>query len=123
MVKTTVPGYNAIKLSGDGLSDLMYFGIASNSASKPQDSADKMVNLVHFKTGSSSTDAVRDALAEKGWQLVERNLSIEGILEKSTVIVLDEMFSPVLSDLQDDQFHLLRGLLERECKILWVTKG
>lgn len=123
VVKTTVPGYNAIKLSGDGLSDLMYFGIASNSASKPQDSADKMVNLVHFKTGSSSTDAVRDALAEKGWQLVERNLSIEGILEKSTVIVLDEMFSPVLSDLQDDQFHLLRGLLERECKILWVTKG
>lgn len=119
----TVPGYNTVKLSGDGLSHVIFFGIASNSASQVEDSADKVVNLVHFKTSNGSTDAARDALAKQGWQIVEQSLSLDRIVDKSTVIVLDEMFSPVLTDLQDEQFDMLRGLLERECKILWVTKG
>ncbi|KAK9445239.1 Beta-ketoacyl synthase [Metarhizium brunneum] len=122
-VDVAVPGYNTVKLSGDGPSHVMFFGIASNSASQAEDSADKVVNLVHFKTSNGSTDAARDALAKQGWQIVEQSLSLDGVVDKSTVLVLDEMFSPVLTDLQDEQFEMLRGLLERECKILWVTKG
>lgn len=123
MVEASVPGFNALKLSGNCVSDVIFFGIASNSASQVQDSADKTVNLVRFTTSNHSPAAARGAIAKQGWQIVEKGLSLGGIEDKSTVIVLDEMFSPVLADLQDEQFDALRGLLERECKILWVTRG
>lgn len=122
--EASVPGFNAVKLSGNSVSDVVFFGIASNSEYRVQDSADKTVNLVRFTTSNHSTAAAaRGAIAKQGWQIVDKGLSLDGIEDKSTVIVLDEMFSPVLADLQDEQFDALRGLLERECKILWVTRG
>jgi hypothetical protein len=54
---------------------------------------------------------------------VDHALPFGSVPEKSTVIVVDETISPVLTDLSDEQFAALRDLIERECRLLWVTAG
>jgi hypothetical protein len=78
---------------------------------------------VHFSTPDGSTDAPRNALTSHGWEIVDHALPFGSIPEKSTVIVVDETISPVLTDLSDEQFAALRDLIERECRLLWVTAG
>jgi hypothetical protein len=78
---------------------------------------------VHFGTPDESTDAPRNALTSHGWEIVDHTLPFGTVPEKSTVIVVDEMISPVLTDLNDEQFAALRHLIERECRLLWVTAG
>ncbi|KAH9983886.1 KR domain-containing protein [Xylariaceae sp. FL0662B] len=125
IIKAKPTGFNAVALpENDGtLNGILFLGIADGIVSKESGSANSnAISLLCFKS-DRSTDAARNALVDKGWQISEHSLSLDGIAENSTVLVLDEMFSPVLSDLQDEQFGVLRGLLERECKIVWITKG
>ena len=49
--------------------------------------------------------------------------SFDKVPVKSTVLVLDEMFTPLISHLEDDQFTALREIISRECRLLWVTMG
>ena len=78
---------------------------------------------MHFNARDGSTDAARDLLAGHGWDIVEHSHSFDEISVNSNVLVLDEMFTPVISHLEDDQFIALREILNRECRLLWVTMG
>ena len=81
------------------------------------------VQLVHFGSSHDSMGAVRNSLICRGWKVVEHALPLSELPTQSTVLVLDEMFSPVTSKMNDDQFTALRELLNRECRLLWVTMG
>ncbi len=78
---------------------------------------------MHFSARDGSTDAVRDVLAGHGWDIVEHTSSLGTVSAKSTVLVVDELFTPVISSLSDDQFLALREIISRECRLLWVTMG
>ena len=84
---------------------------------------DNRVHLVHFSACDGSTDAAKNLLAGQGWDVVEHTHSLDTVPMKSTVLVLDEMFNPVISTLDDDQFTALREIMSRECRLLWVTMG
>ena len=84
---------------------------------------DNKVHLVHFGAGDGSTDAARDLLIGQGWEIVEHTYSLDTVPVKSTVLVLDEMFIPVIPHLGDAQFAALREIMSRECRLLWVTLG
>ena len=101
---------------------LLYLGIRGEEKEAPS-VKDAKVHLVHFSTPDGSTDASKDKLATHGWDVVEHTLPLDKIPGGSTVLVVDEMFAPVLSNFNDDQFTALRELLERECRVLWVTMG
>lgn len=85
--------------------------------------SDRTVHLVHFSIPDGATDAPRDVLDAHGWEVAEHTLPFDEVPEQSTVVVLDEMFAPLLTNLSDAQFDALRRLIERECRILWVTAG
>ena len=105
-----------------GQISLVHLGTLSTEEAKTFPSQNR-VHLVHFRTPDGSTNAARDLLTGLGWEMVEQTHLLDNVPVKSTVLVMDEMFSPVLSNLSDDQFTALRELLDRECRLLWVTMG
>lgn len=62
-------------------------------------------------------------LKELGLTIRVRGNSTREIEPKSAVVVLDELFGTVISRLDSHQWSMLRDLVEKECKILWVTAG
>lgn len=78
---------------------------------------------MHFGTPDGATDTSRDILTGRGWDVVEHTLPFDDVPEQSTVVVMDEIFAPVLTDLRDEQFVALRRLIDNECRILWITMG
>ena len=99
-------------------------GLRSNDAKAKDPKRDsRNVHLARFDPRISSNDTVRNLLAGYGWVIAEHNLPLDAIPSQSTVLVIDEMFFPVLSNISDGQFAALRDLLERNCQLLWVTVG
>lgn len=54
---------------------------------------------------------------------MEHSLPLDNLAAGSTVVVLDEMFSPVISKLSDEQYLALQQLVEKKCRLLWITAG
>ncbi|KAH6685860.1 hypothetical protein F5X68DRAFT_276598 [Plectosphaerella plurivora] len=55
---------------------------------------------------------------EKLLQSAQKVLASDG-----TILVLDEMFSSIISAITDEQIAALKKLVERRCRLLWVTVG
>ena len=85
---------------------------------------DRHINLVHFGSDNEETISVaKEALANYGWQITDHFLPFSSIQPDSTVIVLDELHSPVLQTITTEQWDGLQHLIHRNSKILWVTTG
>ena len=83
-----------------------------------------LINLVHFsKNAEATTSPIKEVLTSRGWQISEHSLPFIDLQPKSTVLVLDEIFAPVLSNVNDNQWQAVQRLINLECKILWVTSG
>ncbi|OHW97941.1 polyketide synthase [Colletotrichum incanum] len=83
----------------------------------------RTVHLVHLGSPNDSMGAAKNQLINLGWDVVDHVQTLDDVPTESTVLVLDEMFTPVLADLSDDQFLALRRLIEQNCRLLWVTAG
>lgn len=83
------------------------------------------VDLVHLSKGTKIESKVKESLSRLGWKIFEHSLPFHDLEPKSTVLVLDEISSPVLADIQgrDDQWHGIQHLVNLNCKMLWVTSG
>ena len=101
---------------------IAYLGIHSTEQVETRP-PDCNIQLVHFRNPDGTTDGARDFLASNGWKIQEHSYSLNGLSPRSTVLVIDEMFTPTLSDLSDEMFLALREILDRECRLLWVTMG
>lgn len=101
---------------------IAYFG---SPAAKEDKSLipDSQVHLVHFEPQDGIQDAASSFLSRHGWHMTEHALPFESVPAESTVLVLDEMFSPLICHIQDEQFDALQQLIQRKCRILWVTVG
>ncbi|KAJ5375590.1 Acyl transferase/acyl hydrolase/lysophospholipase [Penicillium concentricum] len=67
---------------------------------------------------------ITDALAGRGWKVVEHGSSLHDLPVGATTIVLDELSSPVLTTVQSDQWDAIKELvLSKRTPLLWVTKG
>tara|TARA_R110002003_G_scaffold232_10_gene16791 strand:- start:11320 stop:17916 length:6597 start_codon:yes stop_codon:yes gene_type:complete len=118
------PSQGLARISGIAARSLSLVYLGSQRPGPPKSLLeDNNLCLAHFGTPSGETDAARDVMKNHGWSVTEHVLPFDNVPEKSTVIVLDEMFAPLLTDLKDEQFEALRSLIERECRILWVTAG
>lgn len=114
-----------IHTSGGGILSLLHVGNPKEKSTETDlhHSERENVHLLHFSTPIPSTDAVQDALHKKGWALSEHSLPFDEVPSASTVLIIDEMDRPILSALADEQFTALRGLLEKQCRVVWVTRG
>ncbi|KAF5878019.1 putative polyketide synthase protein [Botrytis fragariae] len=68
-----------------------------------------------------SLELLKD-LENTGWTILTSQ-STDHIQPNQTVLVLDELLSPVMDCLDEGQWYKIQSLVEKECKILWVTTG
>jgi hypothetical protein len=114
-----------IDTSRGGMLNLLYVGNPREKGAETDlhHRQTKSVHLLHFDSPVPSMDAVQDTLRKKGWAVSEHSLPFEDLPPESTVLITDEIDHPILSALADEQFTALRGLLEKQCRVVWVTRG
>jgi hypothetical protein len=81
------------------------------------------VDLVHLRNTTENTSKLKEALVQHGWQMDEHFFPFPNLRPKSTVLVLDELSSPVLTAVLGDQWQAIKELTSKENKLLWVTTG
>lgn len=101
-----------------GQTRVVYIGAAADSTGQVPP---REVQLVRFASGNDTTE-IQAALQE--FTIVERILPLDDDLPNgSTILVLDEMFSSLFSAVSDEQIAALKKLVEKRCRLLWVTIG
>ena len=84
---------------------------------------------LHVFRFSQSTPFLEPSLKEKleasGWKITDgtTQLSANDISSGSTFLVLDEIYAPVLTEINEEQWDALKTLITSGRDIVWVTKG
>lgn len=82
----------------------------------------RRIDLVNLTDPSAKT-TLREELTQLGWQISEHFSPFENVQAKSTVLVLDDLYSPLLPSIREDQWESLKILISKGTRILWVTEG
>lgn len=88
----------------------------------PDTTFPRHISLVNLAE-SSATAKIRKELEQLGWQISEHCSPFEHVQAESTVLVLNDLFSPTLPSIQEDQWESLKKLVSIGSRILWVTEG
>lgn len=88
---------------------------ASTSSPRPID----LINL----TRSSEKTGIKEDLRKLGWQISEHFSPFEQVQLKNTVLILDDLYSPLLPSISEEQWESLKTLINKGSRILWVTEG
>ena len=81
------------------------------------------MSLVTFLDAPDSHETVRRSLSNLGWHVTTCQYTALNLPAKSYALVLDEMHSPLLPNINHQQWEALQGLISSGRKILWVTAG
>lgn len=96
------------------------------SAAKFEDSCNtsspRCVDLIHL-TDPSTKITIREELKQLGWQISEHFSPFDKVQANSTVLVLDDLYSPLLPSIREDQWESLKILISKGSRVLWVTEG
>lgn len=79
--------------------------------------------MVSFSNEAKASSSIVQGLAEVNWQVVEHSFPFPNLQPGGIVLVMDELFTPLLKIIQRTQWQSLQKLLNRGSKILWVTEG
>ena len=68
---------------------------------------------------------MKHALKSLGWDITEHFLPFVDLEPKTTVLLLDEISSPILANIQgqEEQWLGIQRLFSLDSKVLWVTSG
>ena len=80
------------------------------------------IALVHLATPTEVTTNLIGSLQDRGWQISEHAGSLD-FPKNSTILVTDELSSPILPSMDANQWHILHNVVASGNKILWVTAG
>ncbi|KAL9013538.1 MAG: hypothetical protein Q9173_001776 [Seirophora scorigena] len=67
--------------------------------------------------------SLRTALHEAGWKITEQSGPFTDLSGGCVVLVMDELVTPVLSQMDEEVWDDLKDLISSGKSILWVTKG
>ncbi|PSR80443.1 hypothetical protein BD289DRAFT_484972 [Coniella lustricola] len=103
----------------------------SNSATSEvgQTMSEESKKLIVFRLDDSTPELsspIRDAIEASGWTIEQRKstaLLPSDHAANMVVLVLDELFSPVLTRVDGAQWDTLKSLIGSGTRLLWVTKG
>jgi hypothetical protein len=85
--------------------------------------ATQRLSIVHLAEKTYTPPAISKELQVSGWSLTSHIYPFTDLLPKSTVLILDELFSPVLTTASKQQWLAIKHLIGQGCKILWLTSG
>lgn len=95
------------------------FGVLNDQADVQERSS--QVRIVTLGSSIPETEDIQQRLHAKGWDAA--NVPLADVAPQSTVLILDELFSPLLTNITAEQWDALQDLVARQCRILWVTQG
>ncbi|KAL5456401.1 hypothetical protein PMIN06_003908 [Paraphaeosphaeria minitans] len=82
------------------------------------------VDLLRLSDAAHDMSAIEQAVTDHGFTVRQVDVEhLDEIKSRSTVLIVDEAYTPVLCDVNQKQWHAIRALTERDCKILWITAG
>lgn len=82
------------------------------------------IQIVSFVGHSAEQRSTRANFgAEFGWKVLDHFTNGWGEDDHAILLVLDEIWAPVLQDLSADQWASFQSLLSSGKKVLWVTRG
>jgi hypothetical protein len=111
---------NKIKIQGEKVSFQLAKALSQDASLV--DSVHR-VDLVHLRDPTDITSKSKEALIKLGWQVEEHFRPFPNLSTKSTVLILDELSSPLLTTITGDQWQAIQELTSRGNKLLWVTTG
>ncbi len=82
---------------------------------------DDKITCFRFTDGEEPAP-VLDSLRDRGWT-IESYRRIDDITPNSNIIVVDELFESVACCITSDQWDMIQAIIQKECNVLWVTKG
>ncbi|KAK1140322.1 Type I Iterative Polyketide synthase (PKS) [Aspergillus melleus] len=100
-----------------------WFARPSPSATGVADAPLGTVSLVRLSEDVHHLPGVREALTALGFRLTDVDPQSQQIQNGSTVLIIDEMYSPVLTRVTEAQWETIRHILSSDCRVLWVTAG
>ncbi|KAK8429569.1 putative polyketide synthase [Phyllosticta citricarpa] len=97
--------------------------IATAVTKSINDLTKKEIDLVHFSAPTARTHQIRESLSSYGWEISEHSIESESLVFNSTVLVVDELSSPLFPAITHNQWDALKKLAGSNHQILWVTEG
>lgn len=83
--------------------------------------------LLHLSPPGSVVSEACARLRNRGWDLSELHLqddpSLSRLASKSIVLVLGELCQPLLARATESQWTAIQTIIQRECNLLWVSRG
>lgn len=102
-------------------------GMETDNADTPGRSAIAHVALVDRSTFNHDVIAAEEALLQtlraKGWNIRQCSNVEDDIATSEAVLITDELFVSVLQRPDDRIWGALKHLVQKECRVLWVTTG
>ena len=83
----------------------------------------QQVHCVHLFESSPVSAAMKQALRDFGWHIIDHASDLQDLPPDSVTLVLDELDTAFLPTIRKDQWKRLQNLLHQRLKILWVTSG
>ena len=123
---TAVPGFSTIPITQSPENraslEIAWIGVC-NTEPRNIDVETREIHQASFLGLQPGMDGIREGLVANGWKLREHLVPFSEIPAESTVLVIDEMFNPLISHINDEQFQALQRLIDSNCRLLWVTMG
>lgn len=105
-------------VSSDRISAYFYAATAGESQDKPR----KLTILTLSKVATEASRDLLSAFDSTGWEVVHQEASAKPA-DGSIVLVLDELLSPLLREIDSNQWSSLQTVISHGNPILWVTHG
>ena len=83
----------------------------------------QQVQLFRFSKSTLPSQWITDALKRYGWQITDVALNLSDYQQDKILLVLDELNTSLLPTVSDQHWELLKNLVGRGLKVLWVTAG
>ncbi|KAJ0372711.1 putative secondary metabolism biosynthetic enzyme [Colletotrichum chrysophilum] len=110
----------SVKLQGSTWT-LYSFAATSEEPHRPRN-----LDIVRLSQGASDVEpSLKEQLETSGWNITQRSdlSAVQSLSADSTVLILDELHNPVLTNIDGEQWSALKTLVSSGRPLLWVTKG
>ena len=83
----------------------------------------KLVDIVRIRELTHPVDNVKAALEDSHWKVTEHSMGATSFTPNSVVLILDELFSPLLKTVKDSEWEYIKEMTSAGRHVLWVTQG
>ena len=90
---------------------------------RPVTSASPRLDVLLFKPLTETDESIIDRLETLGWKVSKHTHPFETHIFDGVVLILLDLRTPFLSNIEEDHWASLQRLFNSQNKILWVTEG